>query len=467
MKKKVTKKRLLCTWVLLVMYLLGIGACAPSVDTDVPDAEQTSASLPETTESLTIYRGPYLADITDVAVQIYKERFPNVKVDYVSFGDYDEDQSYLTFSNTLINDLSAGKGPDVVMWNWEFPDIYKVMQSGLFENLDPYFEGDAEISLDDYVGGVMDGGVYRGERLFVPLNYHIGMLLSSEKTLEDFGFQIPEQASLADWRDAFVSHAQQVKEQKATYTNIYGYSNEFILFRMSKVPALDYDEGRVLIDNEYFRQLMEINKIFYDQVSETYDPEWGVNRVYWTGDEVISVRDKKTLFSYGSSPNEWALMCSGILDSSTPVYFSMPNIDTEGAVAEIAQSAAIRKNSENKKNAFEFIKILLSLRAQTEGNPYGQYFPVQKSALETVIMRNVREARNYGAPDGSVLFREIPQDMVDQFIRFSIDARYTPNDVQSLVGFVGDSMHAFLLGDKTYESCLAELENKLELYIYE
>ena len=61
------------------------------------------------------------------------------------------------------------------------------MSTGVFENLDPYFYEDGEITLDDYVSGAMDGGLFRGERLIVPLCYTIPLLMTTRALLDEIG----------------------------------------------------------------------------------------------------------------------------------------------------------------------------------------------------------------------------------------------------------------------------------------
>ena len=153
---------------------------------------------PEPTDKLVIYQPPDMDEIIGFALSIFKVNFPDVEVEVREFGHYTDDPltRYNNMENyraTLSSELMAGQGPDVVFWynspfdylyGSEFKDIYKVMDSGAFYNLDNFLVNDPDFRMDDFSENVLDIGVYKGERQFMPLSYGMDVFLTSEECMD-------------------------------------------------------------------------------------------------------------------------------------------------------------------------------------------------------------------------------------------------------------------------------------------
>ena len=83
------------------------------------------------------------------------------------------------------------------------------MSSGVFEDLNKYFKKDDEILLTDFVEPVMDGGVLKGKRYLVPLNYDMPILLTTKSILEEIGLTADEVKTC----DGFSEGAAKFKEK--------------------------------------------------------------------------------------------------------------------------------------------------------------------------------------------------------------------------------------------------------------
>ncbi len=122
--------------------------------------------MPEDTGKLEIYSpGNLYSSLLNPAIEIFKELYPEIEVSYTILSDEE-------FETRIRTEIPAGGGPDLVlMADGTFPDIYKTMQTDLFEDLNPWFGTDEEIALSDFVKPVMDGGILNGKRYLAPLNY--------------------------------------------------------------------------------------------------------------------------------------------------------------------------------------------------------------------------------------------------------------------------------------------------------
>ena len=467
MKKVRLQLKRVALYAIVLLYLWGANACMNQAHSDTEETHDLAVSLQEKTDKLVIFRPPLMADLTDAAVQTFREKFPEVEVEYVSFGDMMEEQSQTNYRSVLMNDISAGKGPDVILWSWEFTDIFKVILTDVFENIDPYMSQDPEFSSQDYVEGVMNGGVFQGRRWIVPLYYSVGFLVSTEKALADSGFPLIKDPSFSQWYEAILSQEENMKKRNCTFSNMYGAQNDLTMVGRTGISVLDYANGQSLARDEAFQQAMEINKLLYTQAKESYEPGWWDTWSPLPGDDVLSVRDGEILFAYADSPGSWLELYSGFLDVDTPVCYPFLSLNTGGGIAEIQQSAAIRKNSKNQVNAYEFIKILLSQSVQSAGNPYYRYYPIRKESLISVMTESAKLAVRCSVRDDSVIFQPIVQETMEQLIYMAQNVKSAPNSNQLATEFVMQHMQPFFKGDKTYESCLESLVNTLELYVLE
>ena len=145
--------------------------------------------MPEETGKLEIYSsGNEYSSLLNPAIEILKDLYPEIEVSYTILSA-DE------FETRIRTEIPAGGGPDLVlMADGTFRDIYKTMQTDLFEDLNPYFGTDEEIALSDFVKPVMDGGILNGKRYLAPLNYELPVYLTTQAILDEVG--VPKEGRL-------------------------------------------------------------------------------------------------------------------------------------------------------------------------------------------------------------------------------------------------------------------------------
>jgi len=464
------KKCKFLSFVLCVCFLF-LSACSSTVSdpskTGGEEGLSNGTNTSEKTSHLTLYAPPPLNSLFSSAVRDFEKQFPEVEVELVEFGSLLEAQSYTDFAVALQNDLAAGKGPDVVVWSSEIPDINKTVQSDIFVDLNPYLESDSDFLMEDFVQGVMDAGLFGDKRFFLPLAYEASFLISTQEAMDEAGVHLSSESTLEEWCDELLSYQQRFQSSGSKFVDMEGAQNETVLLTYSAIQCIDYENGEVLIRSDEFRKLMDMNRALYNMSEETYSPDWLFSSI--TGDAVWAVRNGETLFTEASTYFAFVEDYSGLLEKDTPVYFPFPNVMGEGAVAEVSYSAAIPKHSENKDNAYEFIKILLSSRQQSNEMNFMAVYPVRIQSLKSRVENYVDKLiRNFSSDEeGWIMFQEIPQDILDQYISDVISVTYVNKNASKLIDFVREAMRPYFTGDKSYESCLDELVNKLELYVYE
>ena len=124
----------------------------------------------EPTQKLVLYCPPGWGGVfMDLAKYQYGAQYPDVEVEYRTFTQGGE--SWITnahgargpnpemtedFNQALLAELNAGKGPDaVVFFSDTFPDLDKVLEAGVFCDLEPLFEQDETFDRAEYLTALL------------------------------------------------------------------------------------------------------------------------------------------------------------------------------------------------------------------------------------------------------------------------------------------------------------------------
>ena len=179
------KTRILSLILTLSLLLTALAACGGIGEPAEPgetEPDYSWFSMPEETGKLEIYSpGNAYSSLLNPAIEILKDLCPGIEVNYTVLSNEE-------FETRIRTEIPAGGGPDLVlMADGTFRDIYKTMQTDLFEDLNPYFGTDEEIALSDFVKPVMDGGILNGKRYLAPLNYELPVYLTTQSILDEVG----------------------------------------------------------------------------------------------------------------------------------------------------------------------------------------------------------------------------------------------------------------------------------------
>jgi len=168
-------KLLLAAAVLVFM----VGALFAALQSCGGDEAEEPFVMQEPTDRLVVYK--YYDDVVlTAALNIFETKYPDVEIEIRDF-----DGGWGAYKETLKTELAAGKGPDLIFGtDFDYPDIYKSMDSGVFLDLNPLIDSDDEFNLDDYVKVALDAGVYKGKRYVMPVEYYVPILLTTKEILD-------------------------------------------------------------------------------------------------------------------------------------------------------------------------------------------------------------------------------------------------------------------------------------------
>ncbi len=89
-----------------------------------PEPDYSDFVMPEETGELTVYATDMLGRVMSPAIEIFKENYPGITVNYKVL-DGDE------FTTLVGTEIPAGRGPDLLFcYRYEIPDPFKAMAAG-------------------------------------------------------------------------------------------------------------------------------------------------------------------------------------------------------------------------------------------------------------------------------------------------------------------------------------------------
>ncbi len=420
-----------------------------------------SCGSTEAENALVVYVPPAypIRDVLSLACEIYQKRFPEVHLTVKTFGDtqypwYTSD-NYQNYRETLHTELTAGKGPDLVVFcGQDFPDIDKLLDAGNFYNLDERIRADSEFDFDNYQPFALDCGYHKGARLYIPLNYTQYSFLTTKQTLEAYGFEMTAQTTFEEWSEQIVSYIKthSIQENRELFFGtLESYATIFL--NSCGLELLNYETGEISVDTEDFRTYMDFYKAMYPCFMEDWDQTLP-NLYPSIGSALQALKDNRLLFYMEYTYQELMADFQADIRRRSPdseiVMLPLPVMEGVAPFATIDYRAAIRSSSPNKANAYEFIKILLSQTPQDDGHIY---IPVNMvtQQLNGIVWKN------YG----------FTQREADQMYQFVTTLPCREKIASAVTDILYETMMPWIRDEKSYEECLSELESTLALYIHE
>ena len=418
----------------------------PSVKTDEtaaePEPDYSWFAFPEETNTLVLYSADLLSLAISPAVEIFEKLYPEVHVEWHKL-------SAEEFEAQIRTEIPAGKGPDLLYANGStLPDVYKTMSAMLFEDLCPYMVRDEEFRTEDYIEGIMDGGVLQEKQYLLPVSHSPSLLTTSEELLAEAGVTLDELATYDGFIDACTRFCD-VFPGSNFFLDLGPYDLDSLnlqcLWDFGGFHPIDYENNTVALDEAKFRMAVDLCRL-YSGNDPNQDP-------YPNSDYALAgcILNRDCLFSYfGNTPllmkDTQALIRKG---GETALFLTPPDIDG-GKSTLINSFGAIPTMSPNKLNAWRMLKILLSYDVQSNPDALKAVYPVRKDAVSPFLKYSYYE--DYAVMEDSGL---------DELL-LKFDHAYFKPPV--LIQYVKDAMMPCIQGNKSFDDCYKKLLNTLELY---
>ena len=423
-----------------------------AAETEWPVPDYSDFIMPEETGELTVYTTDMLSVTLTPAVEIFKTQYPGVGVTVKTLGD-DE------YEALVRTEIPAGRGPDLLFsFGIDLPDIYKSITAGIFEDLGPYLANDPDFRAEDYVEGVLNGGLYMGRRYFVPVEYICPIVETTAENLADAGLRPEDFSAWESFTDALIRYKEQVPEGDMLLVPL-GHQNAvelYDLFEYAGLEPIDYANGTASLDEKQMKKIADAAKAYFREERAFYmDNTLGVALV-----------ERKGLFvgELNATYSVYGLMRGLRSQGETPLIFAIPDYH-DGVTARICSLAAVPQGAKNKLNAYRLLKILLSEELQGGQNSAGLGnlrigMPVNKNALRGMVYGTNQK---YPDVDGEVITEE------DAAMLFELVSSPTRTEIMppTVKRYLQLEIFPYVRGEKGWDDCYKRFLNTLELYASE
>lgn len=359
--------RKLACFFLIITEIIFAASCS---NNDMNFANSTTDGA-KTEEAVLSFTQTALAPNVKNAVYDYNNNHKDI---YIKSTEFKADENSV---NRFITSLSVGEGPDIIIVHPAvFPAISKVAASGIFYDLNELISKDKEFNLSDYNSKVMDYGLIDGKRYFIPIQYDFPGFYAKKGVLEENGF-ITEgpQWNLRNFVDNACNYAQINRGKGKYFVGTKGLScSDFVKCSGIQIIVAKRRETRFM--SPEFMEVMNLYKKFTGvlcqlgptEISAVTESKSGFGSIiryeisrFDSGD--FLVLDNKSLWG------GW-INCDYNIDMELYLY---PTYSGENNILlQPELSYGINANCKYKKEAFDFIKGLISEKYQGCTNREGE-----------------------------------------------------------------------------------------------
>lgn len=429
--------------VLALVCVMGVAGCSDKNDKEITD--ERGEVKKNVIEVASLYTNAELQEKIDK----YNMKNNDFTVEYKSYEEMEEPEK------VFANDIIAGKIPDVL--DVTNVDVNNYIAKGVLEDLGPFLEKDEEINKDYFVDGVLDVTSVNGKNYFLTKYFSLNGF-AGKKT--EFG-KYADGWTLHDIIECYKS----VKGEKRLFPIEYNVTVACEILYSDILSYVDWNTGEVDFDNEYFKTGLEFCKSF----PEVDESEGGV-------DIFPLIREGKLLLNSVYLMDFDEVQRQENLFRDEIVFLGAPSKEKKGMEFSCETGRyAIASTSENKEEAWEFIKyILLSKDYEMQGFPtsgieFEKYVKRVTTTVEYLekggmFVKPRDEVR--GSGDFAIKIEPLKEETIDLFRELIRNSTMESGDSE-IMFLIEDDINSYFSGRKTLENTIKVIEDKVSKYINE
>ncbi len=396
------------------------------------------------------------------ALRKSRDLYPEIEFDETVF----EATKFEEMDTKLSTELMAGEGPDIIIFdNSTFSSLYKVANSGIFADLNPFLARDNELKKSDYNDKFFDCGVYDNKRLFIPLEYAIPLLRTTDATLKENNININKEGitleGLSDLAKSF--NQSKHKSKNLLYCN-FGFS---IMMDASGFEFVDYKNKKTNFSTKEFIKLLKEYKDIYPSIA-TYDACIKYKSY------IDMTNESQIVFGVDYPCNEcpkglWSLNSwyKAVVGHEMQI---IPLVNNGTGYARIGDCVAINSNCKNKEDAFKILKIMLSKDLQKDIDSFGNdnirtSVPINKQAF-TEDMEFFMENTDHGF-SGEFPPVPLPKKIADKMTMIVEKVQPTQLIDKGIKKIINESVENYIKGNASAEQTAKAIDEKATLFLNE
>lgn len=389
-----------------LLLLNGCGNEIPSADTSAVPAAVSNA--PETDESpaetplpsgeepkekkkkeeekleLLLYYDTYNKEYMDLLVENFREYYPEVTVLLRDYTDLTSREAKVQ----LGEDLKNGNAPDLILdyvtsGYSRIPDLMHMIDDGIFLPL-----GELNLDLSDCNKAVLTCGEYRSTQYFLPTNFSLGYLMSTDSQMTDLGIYDASKVTLAEFSEKIALYYENYPGKYAFPTL---FSSSYLPYH-DGVSFFDPKTGDLLPEEEVRRIVEEYSEYYREGLFPGF-----LARNYNSSTAEHSESSRETLLAenllFSGAPHFLGGLDTLMLFNRTftelteagelPVIFTLPTSDGKSPAPMMNWYFAVNADTENRTAVKWFIENAIHHETQCQiGWYYG--LPVNDYSLDII-----------------------------------------------------------------------------------
>lgn len=315
----------------------------------------------------------------------FQEMYPDVKIE-IEYLPTDQEEREFNIKQRRTAMMAGKDVPDIYLMptlslteisceSMEplFKDVAQAMSNNWFADISGLYNGDTELHTEELNKPVMDAGTIGSARYVLPLGYNIPIYITRKDLLDNAGI---DREKLNAGIDSMVDVFMELKERGDPSWAASAYFTSGLM--LSLLPRLcDYETEEALIDGK------QVESLLMDMVdcTRTTAAEW--KRLNESGEEVygrsispslLLEKNSHTKFVADEDSPGISWDVTGAIDAVGSGKFMgyemeiIPIRASDGTLnAEVTYWGAISAGCENKKLAYEFLRLFLTPEVQHEG----------------------------------------------------------------------------------------------------
>ena len=425
----------------------------------------------------------------DKDIRIYAKMFtdlhPGVRIKFDTYGWIEDSSQLLALTTRLLADP-----PDIFHYDATDMSVEKMASDALYVDLYELFRGTRGIDMDDYFSGVFSAIEERGSLYRVPIYVYLESNYLNKRLFDSIGVDAEQIGALTlDDKIDFYYRAAEANPGEQVYLE----PRFSIMQVFSSERLYDLDTKTVSVDTPAVRERLEramgipVNSDYvifgpdvYRHIFGPHTTDYGLKK---------ALQPNKHLFWQELSPELYQyvtifLQCHPDNQVSMPVLQRAE--DGSGYIFSAGCCFSIMKESDNIDLSWEFLRFILEY---DENLMWHKKYADYRGGLSAVPINRARfEEQVFAALDTEVFpcaysyvqidayitgtFEEYKEQLVVTTMDFlrngmehlSVEERYNRAVMNSLVYPDVWLLHT---GQQSIEQTLRNIQNRLELYIYE